>query len=98
MPPKALADLDQTSKLFPKDPYLAQWLDIVNKRSNPASRLPQATAQLDMGSKWPAPIIRLFLGQSTQEGVLAVADVPDATKKRRGSYTLNAGHFAARPI
>jgi lipoprotein NlpI len=56
------------------------WLEIVNKRSNLASRLPQAIAQLDM-TEWPAPVIRLFLGQLTPEAVLAAADNPDAKAK-----------------
>ncbi len=30
---------------------------------------------------WPAPVIRMFLGQMTPAAVLAAADDPDATKK-----------------
>src|ERR1700730_5312223 len=62
--PKALADLNKVSELVPKYLYGALWLDIVEKRSNLASRLPETIAQLDM-TKWPAPVIRLFLGQRT---------------------------------
>jgi lipoprotein NlpI len=81
--PKALADLNQASELSPKDVYLALWLDIANKRSNLPSRLPQAITQIDM-TKWPAPLIRLYLGQLTKEAVLAAADDPNAdTKKAR---------------
>ncbi len=78
---KALADLNQASELNPKDAYAALWLDIVNKRSNRASRLPQAISQLDM-TKWPAPVIRLFLGQMTPEAVLAAADDPEPNNKK----------------
>jgi lipoprotein NlpI len=60
----------------------ALWLDIVKKRNNLPSRLPQAIAQLDM-TKWPAPIIRLFLGQMTAEAVLAAADNPNPNTKQR---------------
>ena len=80
--PKALADLNQASELDPENAYTALWLAIVNKRSNLSSRLPQAIAQLDM-TKWPAPIIRLFVGQMTPEAVLAAANDPDAKKKQR---------------
>ncbi len=80
-PPKAMADLNRASDLDAKNPYAGLWLDIVNKRSNIASRLAQASAQIDM-SKWPAPIIRLFLGQMTPEAVLAAADDFDANTKR----------------
>src|SRR6516162_1111660 len=79
---KALADLNQASELKPKDAYTALWLDVVNKRSNLPSHLPQVIAQLDM-TRWPAPVIRLFLGQMTPDAVLAAADDPNAMIKQR---------------
>ena len=78
--PKALADLNRASALDPKDAFTALWLDIISKRSNLAGRLAEATRQVDM-TKWPAPIIRFYLGQMTPEAVLAAADNPDATTK-----------------
>ena len=87
--PKALADLNQASELNPKGAYTALWLDIVNKRSNLASRLQQAVAQIDM-TTWPAPVIRLFLGQMTPAAVLAAADDPDPDTKK--SHVCDA-HF-----
>ena len=77
----ALADLNRSSELDPKYAYAALWLDIANKRSNLASHLAEATKQIDM-TKWPAPVIRLFLGQLTVEAVLAAADDPNAYTKR----------------
>jgi lipoprotein NlpI len=41
----------------------------------------QQLAKIDM-TAWPAPVIRLFLGQMTPAAVLAAADDPDATKKK----------------
>jgi lipoprotein NlpI len=79
--PLALADLSQASKLDPEYAYYALWLDILNKRGNVASRLPQAISHINM-TKWPAPVIRLFLGQTTPAAVLAAADDADATTKR----------------
>jgi tetratricopeptide (TPR) repeat protein len=79
--PKALADLNQASELNRKSAYTALWLDIVNKRSNVSSRLADATQQIDM-TKWPAPVIRLFLGQFTPEALLAAADDPKAETKK----------------
>jgi tetratricopeptide (TPR) repeat protein len=79
--PKALADLNQASELSPKSAYTALWLDIVNKRSNVSSRLSDATKQIDM-TKWPAPVIRLYLGQLTPEALLAAADDPKAETKK----------------
>jgi lipoprotein NlpI len=87
--PKALADLNQASELNPKGAYTALWLDIVNKRSNLASRLQQAVAQIDM-TNWPAPVIRLFLGQMTPAAVLAAADDPNPDTKK--SHVCEA-HF-----
>jgi lipoprotein NlpI len=75
--PKALADFNQASELDPKYAYAALWVDIVSKRSNLPSRLADAAKQIDM-TKWPAPVIRLYLSQSTLAAVLAAADNPDA--------------------
>jgi lipoprotein NlpI len=79
--PQALADLGQASKLDPTYAYYPLWIDIVAKRSNAASRLPQALAHVDM-NKWPAPVIHMFLGETTPAAVLAAADNPDANTKR----------------
>src|SRR5215471_15362678 len=89
--PKALADISQASALNPKDPYTALWLDIVNKRSKLPSRLAEATAQIDM-TKWPAPVIRLYLGQMAPETVLAAAAHRDASKQK--SQVCEANFFS----
>jgi tetratricopeptide (TPR) repeat protein len=78
---KSLADFNQANELNPKYAYTALWLDIVNKRSGLATRLGEATTQVDM-TKWPAPVIRLYLGQLTPEAVLAAADDPNPATKR----------------
>jgi lipoprotein NlpI len=77
---QSLADLDQAAELDPKDAYAALWRDVVAKRSNVPSRLAAAAGELDM-TKWPAPIIHLFRGETTPEAVLAAADDPDSEKK-----------------
>jgi lipoprotein NlpI len=89
--PKALADINRASALNPKDPYTALWLDIVNKRSKLRSRLAEATAQIDM-TKWPAPVIRLYLGQMTPEAVLAAAADLDDSKQK--SQVCEANFFS----
>jgi lipoprotein NlpI len=73
--------LRQATELDPKDAYAALWLDIANKRSNLPSRLAQQIAHIDM-SKWPAPVIRLFLGQMTSQATLAAADDANASTKK----------------
>jgi lipoprotein NlpI len=77
---QALADLTQASKLDPEYAYYALWIDIIDKRGNAASRLQQAISHIDM-TKWPAPVIRLLLGQTTPAAVLAAADDPDANTR-----------------
>lgn len=78
---KALADVGQASKLDPQEAYSALWLDIVEKRDNVASSLPQAALHIDM-TAWPAPIIRMFLGRATPAAVLAAANEADATNRK----------------
>jgi len=79
--PMAFADFNQWSQLDPKNAYAVLWLDIVGKRGNLRSRLADATKQIDK-NKWPGPIIRLYLGQSTAEAVLIAADDPNAHTKK----------------
>jgi lipoprotein NlpI len=79
--PKALADLGQASKLDPEYAYYPLWLEIVGKRGNLPSQFSQAIALVNM-TKWPAPVIRLFLGQTTPAAVLAAANDPDPKTKR----------------
>jgi tetratricopeptide (TPR) repeat protein len=79
--PKALDDLNQSSVLNPKSASTALLLDVVVRRSNLPSHLAEAIQQFDM-TKWPAPIIRLFLDALTPEEVLAAADDADPNKKK----------------
>ena len=90
---QALADLDAASELNPRHAYAALWRDIVNSRRNLPSPLAQAMTQLDM-TKWPAPIIRLYLGQITAEAALAAADDPDPKTKR--SHVCEANFFTGK--
>ena len=88
--PRALADIKQASALNPKDPYTALWLDIVNKRSQLPSGLAEAAAEIDT-TKWPAPVIRLYLGQMTPEAVFAAAADLDPFKQK--SQVCEANFF-----
>ena len=80
-PPKALADLTQANALSPADAYPALLLEIVGRRNNLPSRLGEMSEKLDM-AKWPAPVVRLYLGQLTAAATLAAADDPDPLTKR----------------
>jgi len=79
--PKALADLTEANALNPAQPYVALALDIVAVRSGLPSSLKDASAKIDM-TAWPAPVIRLYLGQLTPDATLAAADDPNAETKR----------------
>jgi lipoprotein NlpI len=79
--PHALAELTQANALDPGNAYMALLLDIVAQRSHLQSSLKDQSAKIDM-TKWPAPVIRLYLGQLTPEAALAAADNADATTKR----------------
>jgi hypothetical protein len=80
--PQAAADLGQSSQLNPRNSYTVIWLDMVDARCNRPSQFPRAVPQLEM-TKWPAPVIRLCLGQATPEEVLGAADDRDADTKQR---------------
>jgi tetratricopeptide (TPR) repeat protein len=93
--PKALADFNQASELDLKNANSALWLDMVGRRSGLPSRLPQAISLIDM-TQWPAPIIRLFLGQFTPEAALAAGDSPNVVTKRAQvcEATFHSGELA----
>jgi WD40 repeat protein/tetratricopeptide (TPR) repeat protein len=78
---EAIADFKQANELNPKYAYAALWLDIADKRSGRPSRLAEASEQIDM-TKWPAPIIGLYLGRISPEAALAAADDADADTKK----------------
>ncbi len=97
--PKAQADVTEASKLDPRDPYNAIWAEIVAQRTKGPSTLKQALSQL-RSQTWPAPVVRMFLGQIKPDAVLAAANDPDPKKKDgeiceaqfySGEWALQAG-------
>lgn len=78
---RAQADFLQASMLNRKDAYAALWLEIAARRGIIPSQLPQAAKQLDMKA-WPAPLVRLFLGEITSADAIAAADNADPNTKR----------------
>lgn len=63
---EAVKDLEKANELAPENASIALWLDIVHRRSKLPSRLKDTSKRLDM-TAWPAPVIRLFLGELTTE-------------------------------
>ena len=76
---QARADFEKAATLAPKDAYAALLVEVTGRRSHAPSRLSDAAKQLDM-SAWPAPIVRLFLGQSAPAATIAAAHDPDPAK------------------
>ena len=95
--PKAIEDYEQALAIGPGYAYAALWLDIAEAHSKTPSTLPQAIAKLNM-TAWPAPIVRMFLGQVTPAAVLAAADDPNAAKKTAQVCEANfySGEWALR--
>jgi tetratricopeptide (TPR) repeat protein len=81
---RAHGDLKRASELAPKNAYHVLWLDLAERRNHLARSLPEAASRLDMTS-WPAPVIRLLLGETTA----VLADDPDPNKKQGQACEAN---------
>jgi lipoprotein NlpI len=78
---KALADITQATELAPKGGRDALWLAIIGRRNFLRSRLSERVEKIDM-TRWPSPIVRLYLNQSTLSAVVAAADHSDEDIKK----------------
>jgi tetratricopeptide (TPR) repeat protein len=87
-------DFKWLSEIDPKNADAALWLDLARRRAGLASELADRAKLLDM-SKWPAPIVRLLLGQETPDAVLAAADRggPAVRRMRRCEASFFAGEL-----
>ena len=86
---KSLPDFQRATELEPKSAYKALWLEIVNRRVNRPSQLSKSQSTIDM-TVWPAPLIRLYLGDATLNDVIEKAKDPDEKKSRE---QLCEAHF-----
>jgi lipoprotein NlpI len=95
--PKAIEDYKQAIAITPGYPYTALWLDIAEARSKVPSTLPQAVTKLNM-TTWPAPVIRMYLGQITPAAALAAANDPNPAKRTGQVCEANfySGEWALR--
>jgi tetratricopeptide (TPR) repeat protein len=78
---RARADFEKAASVDPTNAYAALLVELVDRRSHVPSRLPEAAKRLDMNA-WPAPIVRLFLGQSSPAATLAAARNPNPVTER----------------
>ncbi|WP_455707681.1 tetratricopeptide repeat protein [Mesorhizobium sp. ORM8.1] len=76
---KARVDFERAAILHPDCAYCAIWLDMAERRLTGAgSHLQGRIGKIDM-TKWPAPVIRMLLGEKTAaETLAAAADTVDA--------------------
>ncbi len=88
---KAFADISKAHLLDRKDAYSAIWLDIAGQSTNAKSYLSQATSDIDMKA-WPAPVIRMFIGQMTPDAVLAEAN--GAAPPHKNAQVCEANFYA----
>ena len=83
----AQQDLSQNLQLDPTDPYSIMWLYLSRTKAGTDGKgeLKANAAGLDL-SKWPGPVIQLYLGQSTPEDVLRAAGSDSGQKCEYNFY------------
>jgi lipoprotein NlpI len=81
--PQAASDLKEAATLAPSDPYFALWWHIAAARAGPVppGELSQMTRKASL-SKWPGPILKLFLGRLTPDQVREAAGNGDAMTQK----------------
>lgn len=91
----AEADFRKATELNPKDAYAALWRELAERRNHAPSHLAEAAKTLDM-TVWPAPVIRLFLGEINIEQTLGAASSTDPQVKATQTCEANfyGGEFA----
>jgi lipoprotein NlpI len=89
---EARVDFEQALKLDPQDAYSALWLDLAERRGNLSSELPAVAKQLNM-TAWPAPIVKLLLGDLTADAVFA--DTADPSPEITRAEVCEANFYSA---
>jgi hypothetical protein len=74
---KAQADFKQANDINQKYAYASIWLDLTERRNNIPSHLAEMAQKLDM-KEWPAPVVKLLLGEFSPEQTLAAANDKNA--------------------
>ncbi len=91
--PKARADMALAARLDRKNAYALLWRDIAERRAKQKGVLPRGAKGLDMKA-WPAPVIRLFVGEIKQDAVLSAADDANPTVKQ--AHTCEANFYGGQ--
>lgn len=77
---KAQADLKKSSALNPKRVVTALWLYVVERRNHAPTELAQTAREFE-GEAWPAPVVRLFLGEASPADTLKIAETTGPINK-----------------
>ncbi|HEY6348442.1 MAG TPA: tetratricopeptide repeat protein [Candidatus Angelobacter sp.] len=87
---EAQQDLSRAVELDRSGQYNVIWLYIARAKAkaSPDDELAKNAAKLDL-TKWPGPIIQLFLGESTPEAVLQAASDKDSQKNKEQQCEAN---------
>ena len=88
----AQTDFEHAISMDSTSAYAPLWLELARRRNNLPSHLAEATEQLDV-TQWPAPVLRLYLGQATPVAVLAAAN--DANPATQRGQICEANFFIA---
>ncbi len=86
--PDAIADFKKAAELNPKDAYAALWRELAERRNNAPTHLAAAVKDLDM-TVWPAPVIRLWLGELNAEQAFGAAFDTDPQTKTAQTCEVN---------
>lgn len=94
-PAQAQQDLSRAVEFYPSDPYNVIWLYLAEAKAvGPgqngltASELAKNAAKLNL-TKWPGPVIQMFLGNNTANAVLQAASDSDPIKKKAQECEAN---------
>ncbi len=94
---KARADMRHALALERKNAYAVLWHDIAERRARQTGVLAGGKGLRDVEMKgWPAPVLLMFVGETSPEAVLAAADDPDATIKQ--AHTCEANFYAGQYV
>ena len=78
---EAEVDFKKALAATPDAAEYALWLDIAQRRGKRPGSIAANKSRLDP-DKWPAPIVRFFLGKATPDDVRAAANDPDPAERR----------------
>jgi lipoprotein NlpI len=90
---KARADMALATRLERRNAYAVLWQDIAERRAKQRGVLARGTKGLDMKA-WPAPVIRLFVGEIKQDAVLSAAD--DANPALKQAHSCEANFYGGQ--